>query len=316
MKKVLGVDLASSSWASNGTAVLEFDEQLGCIAAVVAPALRWPTDRLTPLALADAIDAYVRASGVRAVAFDGPQGWRDPATPLGTPGVGRRCEYACRTQGKTGTYPRTYPATQRAWIEFCIDLFADLLARPNVILANQVQQAAAPAPAYMVLECYPTSAWRSSGLRPLPGKAAKPELAPYLAELSRVYGLPAPAAPVTSHDDLQAIVAALCAIPLVGGPAIAEVAGSAAKMVLDAAGSLRRVEGLIWNVRPLRAAASAPASSSRSIVPSDLSLAVPVLATGSAVRVTQRVIDQVVATELGCATHGGCELGAEPRSQP
>jgi hypothetical protein len=257
MKKVLGVDLASGSWSSNGTAQLTVDEAAGRVVAVIAPAIRWPREELTPHALAQAVDDYMREAGASAVALDGPQGWRDPGTPAGTPGVGRRCEYLCRTQGKTGIYPRTYPGGQRPWIEFCIEVFADLLGRASVVLAN-TPQVIAPAHGYLVLECFPTSAWRSSGLTPLPGKAARPALAPHLGQLARTYGLPPQTRYSTSHDDLQAIVAALCALPLVGGPATAEPVGEPATVVADASGRMRRVEGLIWNVRPLGLASREP----------------------------------------------------------
>jgi len=260
MKYVLGVDLASSSWSSNGTAELEVDEASGRVVAVVAPAIRWPARNLTSHALAEAIDAHMRSAGASAVALDGPQGWRDPGTPGGTPGVGRRCEYLCWTQGKTGVYPRTFPGNQRPWIEFCIEVFADLLGRPDVVLAN-ARQVVAPSHGYVVLECYPTSAWRSSGLTPLPGKAAKPALQPYLDQLASAYDLPPPRS-VTSHDDLQALTAALCALPLVGGAATAEPEGEPASVVTTASGIGRRVEGFIWNVRPVGAAPVA--SSTRS----------------------------------------------------
>src|SRR5918912_289199 len=169
-RRVLGVDLASSSWAAVGTATISFDDERAEFTEVVAGAINWPQEPLSAHALADAIDSFVRREQICAVAMDGPQGWRDPATPEETPGVGRRCEYECRTQGKTGAFPRTYPGTQRLWIQFCIDVFADILGRPGVALADP----AAPRPDdgdYRVLECFPTSAWRSSGLLPLPAKS-------------------------------------------------------------------------------------------------------------------------------------------------
>jgi hypothetical protein len=136
IRTVLGIDLGSAKWSSVGSATIEFDGEAHVFTRVVAGAIAWPTVPLTPGALADVIDAFARREGVRAVALDGPQGWRDPATAEGTRGVGRRCEYECRTQGKTGAYPRTYPETQRVWIEFCVDVFAKLLANPGVELAD------------------------------------------------------------------------------------------------------------------------------------------------------------------------------------
>jgi Protein of unknown function (DUF429) len=257
IRKVLGIDLASSKWSAVGSATVEFDEQAGRFTRVVAGAIRWPASPLTSGALADAIDAFARREGSRAVALDGPQGWRDPATPEDAPGVGRRCEYECRTQGKTGAHPRTYPSTQRGWIEFCVEVFASLLERPGVALADPATNARG-ARAYVVLECFPTSAWRSSGLRALPAKIRKPDLTPFLRSLSAAYRLPR--ARLQSHDDLQAVVAALAATAAAGGPAIALPRGVPASLVARADGSPLRVEGYVWDVqpRPGRAVRSRP----------------------------------------------------------
>ncbi len=248
IRKVLGIDLASSKWSAVGSATIEFDDAANAFTRVVAGAMRWPEGALTPDALVDAIDAFARRKGVCAVALDGPQGWRDPSTPEGTRGVGRRCEYQCRTQGKTGASPRTFPGTQRAWIEFCVEVFARLLARPGVVLADPAAAADA-ASSYVVLECFPTSAWRSSGLIPLPGKAKRPELAPYLGTLVTTYGLPPTTA--RTHDDLQAVVAALAAVGAVGGPAVAAPKGVVASMIAIPGGLPIRIEGYIWDVKPL-----------------------------------------------------------------
>ena len=148
---VLGLDVASADWKSNGSAVITFDAETRVFEGVIAPAIAWPECDLTPAILADVIDTFVRSNGICAVSLDGPQGWRDPSTAPGTPGVGRRCEYQCRTQGKTGVYPRTYPRTQRTWFEFCVDLFGALLAKPGVMLADPDPLAVAPAVGYVVL---------------------------------------------------------------------------------------------------------------------------------------------------------------------
>lgn len=247
IRKVLGIDLASSNWSAIGSATIEFDDKAAKFTRVVAGAIRWPATSLTAEALADAIDAFARREGVRAVALDGPQGWRDPATPKNAPGVGRRCEYECRTQGKTGAYPRTFPGTQRGWIEFCVQVFADLLARPGVALADPAGDARW-ASAYVVLECFPTSAWRSSGLRPLPAKSRKPDLRPFLRSLTAAYRLPR--ARLDSHDDLQAVIAALAATAAAGGPAIALPKGIPGGLAATPDGSRLRTEGYIWDVQP------------------------------------------------------------------
>jgi len=221
--RALGIDLASSFWAANGSALVEFSplrfERAAC------GAIRWPSAPLSARALAEAIDDHARSQGATAVALDGPQGWRDPASSA--PGVGRSCERACRTQGKTGVWPKTYPGTQRAFFEFCIEVFAELAGKP-----------------YAVLEVFPTSAWRSSGLRPLPAKGKRPPLAPYVRALREAYALPP--VRVISHDDLQALVAAVAGAAFAGGPAVAVRHGI--EPTLDAGG--RCLEGFIWDVAP------------------------------------------------------------------
>jgi hypothetical protein len=244
VKRVLGIDVASSSWAANGSALIEFDETT--FGRVVAPAIKWPSEQLTSASLAAAIDAFARDSAIDAIALDGPQGWRDPDTAAGTPGVGRRCEYECRTQGKVGVYPLTYPRNQRLWIEFSIRLFDELLARPGVILAGDTPVHRST-DGYVVLECFPTSIWRTSGLKALPAKGKRPDLAPFCKALRDTYGLAA--LDPSSHDDLQAVVAALAAVGIAGGPVISVQRGSAAITISDAMGT-RRLEGFIWDAKP------------------------------------------------------------------
>ncbi len=262
----LGVDLASASWADNGSALIELDRDAARFVSVVPGAIAWPSSALTPAALAGAIDAFARSRGVLAVSLDGPAGWRDPKTPPEAPGVGRRCEYECRTQGKTGVYPRTYPSTQRAWIEHCIAVFDALLAKPGVSFARE-RGALPPPGGYFVLESFPTSTWRASGLAPLPGKGKRPALAPYVEALSAAFGLPA-FSPAT-HDDLQGVVAALAAVAALGGPARALVHGVPPRSIASSDGP-RRVEGLIWDAMPFgrRSAAAAVAPTERASTPS------------------------------------------------
>lgn len=249
----LGVDVASSSWGANGSAVVEFNRTTLTVSAVLPGAIRWPETALTPAALADAIDEHVRGRGVGAVALDGPQGWRDPSTPLGTPGVGRRCEYACRAQGKTGVYPQTFPGTQRPWIEFAIAVFAELLQKPNVALA-ELPAATKPNGGYLLLECFPTSTWRTSGLTPLPGKGRRPSLVPFVSSLSAAFQLPQFS--TSSHDDLQAVVAALPAMAALGGPASQVLHGIPSSKLVGPGGSERRIEGIIWDAKPLKIAST------------------------------------------------------------
>ena len=79
------------------------------------------------------------------------------------------------------------------------------------------------------------------------GAALRPDLARYLRSLTAAYQLPL--APVSAHDDLQAVVAALAAAAAVGGPGIPEPKGAPASLIAHA-GSPLRIEGYIWDVSP------------------------------------------------------------------
>ncbi|MFV8750552.1 hypothetical protein ACNOYE_08360 [Nannocystaceae bacterium ST9] len=295
----LGIDVASGAWIDNGAALIEFDRAAARFVRVQPGAIEWPRTTLTAPALADAIDEFVRRHGVKAVALDGPQGWRDPATPVGARGVGRRSDLAARTQGKIGVYPRTYPRTQRGWIEFCIELFDHLLGKPDVALANSPDTGSPSG--YVVLECFPTSTWRASGITPLPGKARKPTLEPWVSALSTAYELPS--FTTGSHDDLQAVVASLAAVALAGGPARPLERGVAAWVADAGDGVARRLEGIIWDAQPLAGPALVELASSSASSRSSQREASPNTAS---VSVTQRILDKPGAMAIALrGTPGG-----------
>lgn len=243
---VLGIDLACRRWTDIGSALIEFDGH--CFAEAAPGAITWPALDLTPSAAAAAIDGFARAHGVAAVSMDGPQGWRDPAAPSKRKGVGRACEYATRTPGKTGTRGIAYPSTLLPWIQFSIEVFADLLDRPDVALLNQ-RGGNPPAlqTGYWLLECFPTSTWRTSGLDALPGHRRAPAdvVEQFAKRLAQAYCLPSSAI-TRNHDDLQAIVATLPAVGVFGGPADAQARGELARSVDEVL-----VEGLIWDAAPI-----------------------------------------------------------------
>jgi hypothetical protein len=255
---VLGVDLGTR-WATTGSALLAYagDRWTTC-----APcALAWPDAPVSPGAMAGALDRFARARGVRAIGIDGPHAWRHPDAAA-RPGVGRWCEYLARTPGKTGARGRCFPATYLAWVEFAIALFDALLALPGVALANGrdaaapraagLDRAAGRAGGYLLLECFPTATWRSSGLGPLPAKARATPAAveAWSRRLAAAYGLPASAV-TDRHDDLQALVAALPAAALLGGPATLVAHGTATVTIGEDRGAAHRVEGFIWDAAPL-----------------------------------------------------------------
>ncbi len=223
--KVLGVDLAVRSWADNGSVLLVFGGDppawRSCAFGVIGPV---GDEALTADSMARAIDAYALAHDVRAVSLDGPQGWRSPDA-LDRSGVGRACEAEARTPGRTGVYPRTFPGTYNRWVRFAIDVFEKLRSFGRATLVNEKTTGPLAVPEaghYLILECFPTSTWRTSGLRPLPGhsKATRAIVRAHAATLRDCFGLP-DAAVIDHHDHLQALVAALPAAALLGGPCIA-----------------------------------------------------------------------------------------------
>lgn len=240
MTAVLGIDLASASWAANGSALVAWGDAPGgqAITRVEPACVAWPEHAvLTPNAMADAIDACARQHGVRAVGIDGPHAWRDAARGAEGPGVGRWSESLVRAQGKTGVCGHAYPRTQLAWTSFSIAVFEALLGRPGARLA---EPGAASPDGYLVLETYPTATWRAAGLAPLPAKARRPDVADWYARLAAAFDLPRDVG-VRGHDDLQAIVAALAAVGVAGGPVRAAWHGHPCRVVDGV-----RVEGGIW----------------------------------------------------------------------
>ena len=138
---------------------------------------------------------------------------------------------------------------------------------------------------YRVLECFPTSAWRSSGLRPLPAKSKNPPLAGYRDSLCAAYGFPK--FDIDSHDDLQAVVAALCAVGAIGGPVLPVPQGVTGRVIATG-----RIEGLIWDVTPSVGVVSHPIPLPSEKVASTLREPVGVSAQAS-VYVTSGVLAQV-----------------------
>ncbi|UQA59643.1 hypothetical protein [Polyangium aurulentum] len=250
----LGIDLACRRWKDVGSALVAFDARRWI--EVRPGAIAWPhAEELKPRALARTIDEFATANEVRAIALDGPQAWRDPAAAPRR-GVGRSCEYATRTPGKTGTFGKSYPGTWLGWVGFCIEVFDELLAMGRARRVNEalIERIEAPEPpGYLVLECFPTSTWRASGLRSLPGHAkARGQEERWAGMLRGAFDLPE-AASTRNHDDLQAVVAAVVAAAVIGGPAEAIASGEPCRACPAGQGwPAHRVEGFIYDARPKR----------------------------------------------------------------
>jgi hypothetical protein len=250
IRRVLGIDLAMT-WPKMGSAMLSFSLQPTEWVAASTAVVTWPNSPATASVAADVIDEFARRSDIAAVSLDGPQGWRDPAA-VDRAGVGRACEKAAGTPGKTGTYGTTYPGNYVAWTCFCVDIFAALLKLPHVYLANDSLLPSFPLRRrgeYWLLECFPTSTWRASGLTPLPGHAKAPPIVveSFASRLRNRYSLPAEML-TRNHDELQAVVAALPASALLGAQCQALSKGEASNRVVQTGVvPAHAVEGLIWD---------------------------------------------------------------------
>jgi hypothetical protein len=244
-RPVLGIDIGTT-WSSTGSALLWTDDGWSSVCDCKTRVLSGAGGDLDAASLADAVDRAARAANAAAVSLDGPQGWRDPASSC--LGAGRNAELSARCPGKTGTHGTCFPGTYIRWVRLCIDVFEQLLSKPGVSLANSNGGLEAPPEAgYSILECFPTSSWRASGLRPLPGHRRAPPavVRDYADRLAKRYNLPASAV-TDDHDDLQAIVAALVAAAALGGPGNCVTHG-VPSWITPSGPNPHRVEGLIWD---------------------------------------------------------------------
>ncbi len=254
MRSVLGVDLGAS-WHTLGSALLSFDEARWtcCISGAIA----WPDWTCNAGTIADAIVGFALKNNICAISLDGPQGWRDPVTPGSF--VGRECEKLTKTPGRTGTFGVAKPQTWIRWIQCSIEVFDRLLGSQRAILANSPESqvlAAPPDGKFYILECFPTSTWRQAGLKPLPGHHIDiPTIQQFARDLREVFELPDIAPRCTrdqsEHDDLQALVAALPAAGLLGGPCKTVPMGLPARTIV-ARNEIpaHRAEGIIWDAAP------------------------------------------------------------------
>jgi len=161
---------------------------------------------------AQAIFDFCKKHKVRIVILDGPQGWKDPSSPLTH---SRHCEKILLTPGKTGTVGRSKPGNYTPFISFSIDVFARLVTLGGELVSNAVVKT--PKEGLLVVESFPTSAWRKLGIRPLPGKskAKRGDIQDRLFRLQKLLGFRAYREP--THDELQALVAGVAGVAILAG---------------------------------------------------------------------------------------------------
>jgi hypothetical protein len=211
MVTVLSIDLACRSYADIGVCLLRSDGR-----SVEAIPFRLPKLGLSgkphPLTLAVVSAELAERHQVRLVLIDGPQAWKHPDNGLDH---ARICERALATQGKTGLPGTTKPSTFLPFSLFSIALFNQLgeMGWPRLPATSALYGAKR-----FALESYPTSAWRSLGLKPLPSKTKATDwlIHSKLTALRRMVPLLLRGAGTLSHDELQAIVSGLAGIAAEG----------------------------------------------------------------------------------------------------
>lgn len=170
------------------------------------------TGRPEASALAKTIIALAEQLGARLLFIDGPQAWKAPDNGLLH---SRICERQLSTQGKTGLPCFTKPSNYAPFTAFAVDLFDQLASLGWSRLPDEL---ALSSSSRFALESFPTSAWRSLGLKPLPGKANTPvgTVQAKLTELSCLLPISVEDAGDLTHDELQALVAGLAGIAVEG----------------------------------------------------------------------------------------------------
>jgi hypothetical protein len=241
---VLSIDLAHKSYADVGVCSLRIAASQIEVAPIRLPALGLSGKPMSS-ALARVIADLAEQLGARLILIDGPQAWKSPENGLSH---SRICERQLATQGKTGLPGFTKPSNYAPFIALAIDLFDQLaeLGWPRL-----PDESALASSSRFALESFPTYAWRSLGLKPLPGKANTPAgvVPEKLTELSRLYPISTPSSGELTHHELQALVAGLAGIAVEGHAAFAFNVVGVSPFQLE--GSWR--EGFIVN--PVRGAA-------------------------------------------------------------
>jgi hypothetical protein len=165
----------------------------------------------TVQALSDALVDVADQIGAAHIFIDGPQGWKAPDNGLEH---ARLCEHDLATPGKTGLPGACKPGNYLDFISFAVQLFDALHLRGWTRLT--IADVPPPNQKHAV-ESFPTSAWRSLGIVPLPGKTATRSemLLERVNGLRRVFHLDVP--DQLSHDELQALVSGLAGIAFEAG---------------------------------------------------------------------------------------------------
>jgi hypothetical protein len=195
---VLSVDIAHRRYIDNGIAFLAQGSEQVQLVKTDDLGLRDPPN---PVDFAAALDSFCDRRGVSVLLLDGPQGWREPKSQIEHM---RLCERVLNTPGKTGTVGTAKPRTYLPYIRFSIELFQHLRTSYGWELLTSDWNAR-PWKRWLV-ESFPTSAWKTLGLKKLPAKAksTRNHLVARRDDLNKTTGLKLPK--ILTHDELQAAV--------------------------------------------------------------------------------------------------------------
>ncbi len=195
---VLSVDIAHRRYNDNGIAYLKDGSDVVQLLKAEDLAV---SDPPTPEGFANALNSFCHHEGAAVLLLDGPQGWREPKSQIEHM---RLCERVLNTPGKTGVFGTAKPSTYLPYIKFSIDLFHHLRTWHDwKLLTSDWNER--PWKRWLV-ESFPTSAWKTLGLKKLPAKSkcTSDQLNVWRDDLSHLTGLKFPDA--LTHDELQAAV--------------------------------------------------------------------------------------------------------------
>ncbi len=203
---ILSVDLAHTSYENLGIMLLE-EKTGGLVAHAVAARDLGLIGPPSPQTLARVLTETCDRFSAPVLLLDGPQGWKHPGNGLPH---SRVCERLLNTPGKTGLPGSSKPGSYLPFIAFSIAVFQELVAHGFELWSGR----AAP---LVAVESFPSSAWRQLGLRPLPAKSKTgfEHLQRAAGDLRKMFILELPEG--LSHDQLQALVAALAGVALLRG---------------------------------------------------------------------------------------------------
>jgi hypothetical protein len=212
MGRVLSIDLAYTTVRNVGICLLEEDRGAVTAYDFLQPSRLGLSDPPVPGVFAKAIHAFCLDEGISLLILDGPQGWKDPSSTLVHC---RRCERILNAPAKTGIVGQVKPANYTRFVEFSIAIFANLTEREALLATGP--SIAPPVDRLLVLESLPLSAWRKLKIPPLPAKARATvaDCEERFAALTTLFRLKPKRR--ASHDELQALIAGLGGVAILGG---------------------------------------------------------------------------------------------------